>query len=178
MFKLFQVYFYLLLILFSLRYTIKGIHNLIFYGLPTYPHFYSEVCNMLQAGVREGGGSVSFTCTALYSRYDMHRLAAVTGADRAAQMLQSKKTVHLFITGEEKNTWRGTLKIDWHFQPQTKNLFPSHSSNLTECNIVLMSLCTFLNIKSFAVFTAQIFGSKVFFVLLSKGFYNKSNSDQ
>uniref|UniRef100_A0A8C2KVL1 U3 small nucleolar RNA-associated protein 25 homolog n=1 Tax=Cyprinus carpio TaxID=7962 RepID=A0A8C2KVL1_CYPCA len=86
------------------RYTIKGIHNLIFYGLPTYPHFYSEVCNMLQAGVREGGGSVSFTCTALYSRYDMHRLAAITGVDRAAQMLQSKKTVHLFITGEEKNT--------------------------------------------------------------------------
>uniref|UniRef100_A0A8C2FN34 UTP25 small subunit processor component n=1 Tax=Cyprinus carpio TaxID=7962 RepID=A0A8C2FN34_CYPCA len=85
-------------------YAIKGIHNLIFYGLPTYPHFYSEVCNMLQAGVREGGGSVSFTCTALYSRYDMHRLAAITGVDRAAQMLQSKKTVHLFITGEEKNT--------------------------------------------------------------------------
>uniref|UniRef100_A0A671RCA1 U3 small nucleolar RNA-associated protein 25 homolog n=1 Tax=Sinocyclocheilus anshuiensis TaxID=1608454 RepID=A0A671RCA1_9TELE len=86
------------------RYTIKGIHNLIFYGLPMYPHFYSEVCNMLQAGVREGGGSVSFTCTALYSRYDMHRLAGITGANRAAQMLQSKKTVHLFITGEEKNT--------------------------------------------------------------------------
>ncbi|XP_043111390.1 U3 small nucleolar RNA-associated protein 25 homolog [Puntigrus tetrazona] len=86
------------------RYTIKGIHNLIFYGLPTYSHFYSEVCNMLQAGVREDGGSVSFTCTALYSRYDMHRLAAITGAERAAQMLQSKKTVHLFITGEEKNT--------------------------------------------------------------------------
>ncbi|XP_073691064.1 U3 small nucleolar RNA-associated protein 25 homolog isoform X2 [Garra rufa] len=86
------------------RYTIKGIHNLIFYGLPTYPHFYSEVCNMLQAGVREGGGSVSFTCTALYTKYDMHRLAAITGADRTAQMLQSKKTVHLFITGEEKNT--------------------------------------------------------------------------
>uniref|UniRef100_A0A8C1I4P3 UTP25 small subunit processor component n=2 Tax=Cyprinus carpio TaxID=7962 RepID=A0A8C1I4P3_CYPCA len=76
-------------------YAIKGIHKLIFYGLPTYPHFYSEVCNMLQAGVREGGGSVSYTCTALYSRYDMHRLAAIIGAARAAQMLQSKKTVSL-----------------------------------------------------------------------------------
>ncbi|XP_065152566.1 U3 small nucleolar RNA-associated protein 25 homolog [Paramisgurnus dabryanus] len=85
------------------RYTIKGIHNLIFYGLPTYPHFYSEVCNMLQAGVRDGS-SASFTCTALYSRYDTHRLAAITGADRAAQMLHSKKSVHLFITGEENNT--------------------------------------------------------------------------
>ncbi|KAL1262816.1 hypothetical protein QQF64_005555 [Cirrhinus molitorella] len=86
------------------RYTIKGIHNLIFYGLPTYPHFYSEVCNMLQAGVREGSDFASFTCTALYSKYDMHRLAAITGADRTAQMLQSNKTVHLFITGEEKKT--------------------------------------------------------------------------
>ncbi|KTF77150.1 hypothetical protein cypCar_00022804 [Cyprinus carpio] len=56
-----------------------------------------------EAGVREGGGSVSYTCTALYSRYDMHRLAAIIGAARAAQMLQSKKTVHLFITGGEKH---------------------------------------------------------------------------
>lgn len=86
------------------RYTIRGIHNLIFYGLPTYPNLYSEVCNMLQAGVRESGSSPSFTCTALYSRYDTHRLAAITGADRAAQMLHSKKPVHLFITGEENNT--------------------------------------------------------------------------
>lgn len=86
---------------FLFRYTIKGIHNLIFYGLPTYPNFYSEVCNMLQANVRDGGSLPSFTCTALYSRYDAHRLAAITGADRAAQMLHSKKPVHLFITGEE-----------------------------------------------------------------------------
>ncbi|XP_062326128.1 U3 small nucleolar RNA-associated protein 25 homolog isoform X2 [Osmerus eperlanus] len=81
------------------RYTIKGIQNLIYYGLPTYPHFYSEVCNMLQAG--GGGEEASWTCTALYSRYDTQRLAAITGAQRAAQMLQSQKAVHLFITGEE-----------------------------------------------------------------------------
>ncbi|TRY60155.1 hypothetical protein DNTS_003729 [Danionella cerebrum] len=86
------------------RYTIKGIHNLIFYGLPTYPHFYSEVCNMLQAGIREDAAPVSFTCTAMYSRYDAHKLAAITGAERAAQMVQSKKTVHLFITGDENST--------------------------------------------------------------------------
>ncbi|KAK6304546.1 hypothetical protein J4Q44_G00251320 [Coregonus suidteri] len=82
------------------RYTIKGIQNLIFYGLPSYPHFYSEVCNMLQAGGQ--GEEASWTCTALYSRYDAQRLAAITGAQRAAQMLQSQKPVHLFITGEEK----------------------------------------------------------------------------
>ncbi|XP_036398601.1 digestive organ expansion factor [Megalops cyprinoides] len=82
------------------RYTIKGIRNLIFYTLPTYAHFYSEVCNMLKAG--SSGEEASWTCTVLYSRYDMQRLAAVTGAERAAQMLQSKKSVHLFITGEDK----------------------------------------------------------------------------
>ncbi|XP_055274986.1 U3 small nucleolar RNA-associated protein 25 homolog [Moschus berezovskii] len=80
------------------RYTIKGIRNLIFYELPTYPHFYSEVCNMLRATSR--GEEAAWTCTVLYSKYDAQRLAAVVGVERAAQMLQSKKNVHLFITGE------------------------------------------------------------------------------
>ncbi|XP_044527764.1 U3 small nucleolar RNA-associated protein 25 homolog [Gracilinanus agilis] len=81
------------------RYTIKGIRNLIFYELPTYPHFYSEVCNMLKA--TGGGEEATWTCTVLYSKYDAQRLAAVVGMERAAQMLQSKKNVHLFITGEK-----------------------------------------------------------------------------
>ncbi|XP_007096212.1 U3 small nucleolar RNA-associated protein 25 homolog [Panthera tigris] len=80
------------------RYTIKGIRNLIFYELPTYPHFYSEVCNMLRATSR--GEEATWTCTVLYSKYDAQRLAAVVGVERAAQMLQSHKNVHLFITGE------------------------------------------------------------------------------
>ncbi|XP_017381056.1 digestive organ expansion factor homolog isoform X1 [Cebus imitator] len=81
------------------RYTIKGIRNLIFYELPTYPHFYSEICNMLRATNR--GEEATWTCTVLYSKYDAQRLAAVVGVERAAQMLQSKKNVHLFITGEK-----------------------------------------------------------------------------
>ncbi|XP_013865111.1 U3 small nucleolar RNA-associated protein 25 homolog [Austrofundulus limnaeus] len=84
------------------RYTIKGIQNLIFYGLPTFPHFYSEVCNMLAAGGQ--GEEASWTCTALYSRFDAHKLAAVTGAQRAGQMLHSNKKVHLFVTGAEDKT--------------------------------------------------------------------------
>lgn len=87
------------IVLVSFRYTIKGIKNLIFYSLPTFPHFYSEVCNMLAAGGQ--GEEASWTCTALYSRYDAHKLAAITGAQRAGQMLHSNKTVHLFITGAE-----------------------------------------------------------------------------
>ncbi|KAM5163917.1 U3 small nucleolar RNA-associated protein 25 homolog [Mantella aurantiaca] len=80
------------------RYTLKGIRNLIFYELPTYPHFYSEVCNMMKAWKQ--GEEATWTCTVLYSKYDAQRLTAVVGAERAAQMLQSKKNVHLFVTGE------------------------------------------------------------------------------
>uniref|UniRef100_A0A8C8SDD1 U3 small nucleolar RNA-associated protein 25 homolog n=1 Tax=Pelusios castaneus TaxID=367368 RepID=A0A8C8SDD1_9SAUR len=82
------------------RYLIKGIRNLIFYELPTYPHFYSEICNMLKATV--SGEEATWTCTVLYSKYDAQKLAAVVGVDRAAQMLQSKKNVHLFVTGENE----------------------------------------------------------------------------
>ncbi|XP_062850958.1 U3 small nucleolar RNA-associated protein 25 homolog [Trichomycterus rosablanca] len=85
------------------RYTIRGIQNLIFYGLPTRANFYSEVCNMLCVGTTEVKSSANFTCTALYSRYDVYTLAAIVGAERAANMIQSNKSVHLFITGEEKS---------------------------------------------------------------------------
>ncbi|NXX48885.1 DIEXF factor, partial [Tricholaema leucomelas] len=80
------------------RYTIKGIRNLIFYELPTYSHFYSEICNMMKA--TDNGVDATWTCTVLYSKYDAQKLAAVVGVERAAQMLQSKKNVHLFVTGE------------------------------------------------------------------------------
>lgn len=46
------------------------------------------------------GEEAAWTCTVLYSKYDAQRLAAVVGVERAAQMLRSEKSVHLFITGE------------------------------------------------------------------------------
>lgn len=56
---------------------------------------------MLAAGAQ--GEDASWTCTAVYSRYDAHKLAAITGSQRAAQMLNSSKPVHLFITGGDDN---------------------------------------------------------------------------
>ncbi|XP_019404973.1 PREDICTED: digestive organ expansion factor homolog isoform X3 [Crocodylus porosus] len=82
------------------RYTIRGIRNLIFYELPTYSHFYSEICNMMKA--TNNGEEATWTCTVLYSKYDVQKLAAVVGIERAAQMLQSDKSVHLFVTGENE----------------------------------------------------------------------------
>uniref|UniRef100_A0A8D0GCU9 U3 small nucleolar RNA-associated protein 25 homolog n=1 Tax=Sphenodon punctatus TaxID=8508 RepID=A0A8D0GCU9_SPHPU len=82
------------------RYSVRGIRNLIFYELPTYPHFYSEICNMLKSA--DSGEEATWTCTVLYSKYDAQKLAAVVGVKRAAQMLKSEKSVHLFVTGENE----------------------------------------------------------------------------
>ncbi|XP_069787269.1 U3 small nucleolar RNA-associated protein 25 homolog [Narcine bancroftii] len=81
------------------RYTIKGIRHLIFYELPTYPHFYSDICNMLKAENR--GDEASWTCTVLYSKYDAQKLIPVVGVERAAHMMKSNKSIHLFVTGDD-----------------------------------------------------------------------------
>lgn len=46
------------------------------------------------------GEEATLTCTVLYSKYEAQKVAAVVGVERAAQMLQSSKNVHLFVTGE------------------------------------------------------------------------------
>ncbi|XP_035663958.1 digestive organ expansion factor homolog [Branchiostoma floridae] len=81
------------------RYRIKGIRSLVFYELPLFPHFYSELCNMLEAGGEEG--VLDRTCTVLYTKYDAQRLAAVVGASRCGHMITSGKSVHMFVTGEQ-----------------------------------------------------------------------------
>lgn len=46
-------------------------------------------------------------------------LAAVVGVERAAQMLQSKKNVHLFITGKMRAGWTGNVVLAWCGMPDT-----------------------------------------------------------
>jgi len=70
---------------------IRGIRNVIFYGLPQYPHFYSEILNLLQ----ESELDVS-TVTALYSKFDIYQLQGIVGDDRARIMLGSDKDTHMF----------------------------------------------------------------------------------
>ena len=41
------------------------------------------------------------TCTVLYSKYEVLRLAEIVGTDRAGQMVKSGKSVHMFVTGED-----------------------------------------------------------------------------
>lgn len=77
----------------------RGIEQLVFYGLPQYPHFYSELCNMLY-DVKTSSRAIDQTCTVLYSKYEVLRLAEIVGTDRAGQIVNSGKSVHMFVTGE------------------------------------------------------------------------------
>lgn len=81
------------------RYRIRGIDNLIFYELPEYPKYYSDFCNFLQDPKRiQNEGQSSFSSTIIYSKYDAHKLACVVGYERATHMINSDKSVHMFMT--------------------------------------------------------------------------------
>ena len=81
------------------RVRLRGIKHLVFYGLPQHPQFYSEMCNMLHDVKRKSKGD-NQTCTVLYTKFDVQKLAEVVGTDRAGQMINSQKSTHMFVTGE------------------------------------------------------------------------------
>uniref|UniRef100_A0A5S6QQM8 U3 small nucleolar RNA-associated protein 25 n=1 Tax=Trichuris muris TaxID=70415 RepID=A0A5S6QQM8_TRIMR len=82
------------------RYVMRGAHNLLFYQLPVYSNFYTEICNMVIDKKRQPSKDFRPTCTVIYSRFDETRLAAVVGTSRAKQMLSSESVTHLIVAGE------------------------------------------------------------------------------
>lgn len=80
------------------RYFIKGVRHVIFYELPVYPHFYSEVCNFL-GGANKDKGAKKESVTVLWSQYDCLQLAAVAGYQRTMQMKESNRNTYMFVTG-------------------------------------------------------------------------------
>ncbi|XP_039757969.1 digestive organ expansion factor homolog [Pararge aegeria] len=85
------------------RFRIKGIRHIIFYQPPTYPHFYSEICNLMQESNQNkyGGSDCNMTLTVLYCKYDLQRVAGALGSARAANMAAADKAVHMFVTGDK-----------------------------------------------------------------------------
>lgn len=79
------------------RYRIRGINQIIFYDLPHYAEFYSNFCNYLPDAKRKNTGLESFSCTVLYSKFDAQKLCAVVGKQRATHMINSEKSVHMFM---------------------------------------------------------------------------------
>ncbi|XP_071511189.1 U3 small nucleolar RNA-associated protein 25 homolog [Diadema antillarum] len=82
------------------RYKIRGIRHIVFYQLPIYPQFYSELCNMLEKPAAIEGATQEHNCTVLYTKYDAQRLGAVVGMQRNAHMLHAEKDVHMFVSGD------------------------------------------------------------------------------
>ena len=85
------------------RFTIKGIRHLIFYQVPIYPKIFAEMCNLMQSVYqnRKDGSDGNMSCTVLYNKYDIQRLSAVVGTDKAKLMIQSEKNTHMFVPGSD-----------------------------------------------------------------------------
>lgn len=84
------------------RIRLKGIRHLIFYAPPSFPHFYSEMCNLMEASNQNprSGSDSNMTVTMLYSKYDIMQLAAFIGTERANKMIASDKNMHMLMSGE------------------------------------------------------------------------------
>lgn len=81
------------------RYKIRGINHLIFYDLPAYAEYYSSFCNFLPDPKRFKNGQLeTFSSTVIYSEFDAQKLCAIVGYQRATHMINSDKSVHMFMT--------------------------------------------------------------------------------
>ena len=69
--------------------------HIVFYSLPEYPHFYSELVDMLSEAAAGGLGAES-SCVALFTAYEKMALERIVGSKRCAHMLKSSKTTFMF----------------------------------------------------------------------------------
>lgn len=76
------------------RYQLRGAQHVIFYSLPEYAHFYSEIVNSL-GDSGEGLGS-DISCLVLFTQYERMALERMVGAKRCAHILSSAKTTFMF----------------------------------------------------------------------------------
>uniref|UniRef100_A0AAV1TA96 Digestive organ expansion factor n=1 Tax=Peronospora matthiolae TaxID=2874970 RepID=A0AAV1TA96_9STRA len=86
------------------QYQIRGVHQLIWYGLPVIGDFYAEMMNMLPSGDTTGHTDDGFTDTmdgkssiALFTRLDLLRLQRIVGNKRAERMCQPKAAKPTFL---------------------------------------------------------------------------------
>lgn len=71
------------------RPRLRGVNHVVFYGLPTFSHYYSELLNAIKT-------SPETTCSAVFTRFDGLALERVVGTARAQRMLTAERDVHLF----------------------------------------------------------------------------------
>jgi U3 small nucleolar RNA-associated protein 25 len=69
------------------RYKIRGIRNLIFYGPPDHPQFFSEFLSF--PFLDDGVDASDVTCRVLYSKYDFFRMERIVGTKEAVAMVSA-----------------------------------------------------------------------------------------
>ncbi|XP_022224007.2 digestive organ expansion factor homolog [Drosophila obscura] len=82
------------------RTRIKGIRNLIMYQPPNFPHFYSELINLMlesNQNPRDGFGD-EMSVNILYTKYDLLSLSNIVGSENALKLTTGKKDSYLFST--------------------------------------------------------------------------------
>ncbi|EDV36262.2 uncharacterized protein Dana_GF12052 [Drosophila ananassae] len=82
------------------RTRIKGIRNLIIYQPPNFPHFYSEMINLMlesNQNPRDGFGD-AMSVSVLYTKYDLLSLSNIVGSENAVKLTSGKKDSYLFST--------------------------------------------------------------------------------
>jgi len=79
------------------RYRIRGVFNVIFYGLPVNAHFYAEVLNFIQLDSAKAASGTN-SCLVLFTRYDALELERVVGTQRCNKLLNSAtQQTHMFL---------------------------------------------------------------------------------
>ena len=71
----------------TIRYKIRGVRNVVFYGLPDHPQFYTEFLSF--PFLDDGVDASDVTCKALYCRYDWMKLERIAGTESALELLKS-----------------------------------------------------------------------------------------
>ncbi|KAG6817500.1 hypothetical protein H0H87_008126 [Tephrocybe sp. NHM501043] len=66
---------------------IRGIRNVIFYGPPDHPQFFTELLSY--PFLDEGVDGSDVTCRVLYSKYDWFRLERIAGSEAAADLIKA-----------------------------------------------------------------------------------------
>ncbi|KAI9256181.1 hypothetical protein BY458DRAFT_461414 [Sporodiniella umbellata] len=80
------------------RYNIRGAFHVVFYGLPDNPAYYAEIVNFLGLKFNQVSAAeeATFSCTALFSKYDFLKAERIVGTEKARKMCTAQKNVFMF----------------------------------------------------------------------------------
>jgi len=93
------------------RFRLKSIKTVVWYGLPTYPNFYSEVVSFIDGGVckvktqskdesiaserKSTAAATGSTSIVIYSKHDAMQLERIVGTQRSSAMLTGQQKIHV-----------------------------------------------------------------------------------